>query len=106
MPRHADQITARRFRSVPAGPGAEDQERCTGQSKEESVNGHDVVQYLFISARHRHDCRPDTLQDNRDNRHPCSRVESTNCLEENAVARHRIVDPWRSENTLTEKADC
>ena len=34
MPGHADQIALDLFRSVPAGPGTEHEERCTGQSKE------------------------------------------------------------------------
>src|SRR5205823_6832897 len=93
------------FHSVPAGPGTEHEERCTGQSKEEDVNGHHIVKDLFISTRYRHDYSPDTLQHYRNNRHSRSRVETAYCLEEDAVTCHRIVDPWSSENALTEKTD-
>ena len=93
------------FGSFPASPGAKDQQRCAGQAKEEDIDGHDVIEDLLIPSRHRHEGGPDTLQDDGDHRNPRARIELADRLEENAVARHRVINAGSGENALAEKAD-
>jgi hypothetical protein len=77
----------------------------SSQSEEECIDCYNIVKDLIVFPGQRDDHGPDALQDDRDNRDARPLAYPANRFEENAVARHCVVNPGRGENALGEKSD-
>jgi len=71
---------------------------CAGQSEENEVHRDNVAQDFLVASRERNNQRRNALQNNRQRRYVCLRIDARNGAKEESVTRHSEIDAPRGEH--------
>src|SRR5215213_727623 len=85
-------------------PPTKNEDTARSQSKEDHVDGDNVVENAFIGAEQGDYDREQALQSNGHDRRSCSRMNGADAFEKQTVLGHREVNAWRGEHALAQKA--
>src|SRR5215471_11639176 len=73
------------------------------QAEKDEVDGHHIVQNLFIASRNRDDDGKNTLKNDGRNRNFGPSIEHTYGFEKQAIVSHREIHPGSRQDALAEK---